>query len=175
MRESVVNGQTIAWEERLLVIRSHSYTKTMQKGLHHRLDKAEAALNNLTPARSRGKQQIEDEQSLLDAIEKKVPRQQTLRFVGGGAQSEQWAQILADVTGREIEVIASPQNVGALGAAITCAIGLGITDFDHAKAMIKVAKRFSPLPENRGVYERQFSIFKRLYHQNRKLYKELNG
>lgn len=70
MRESVVNGETIEWEERLLVIRSHRYTQTMQKGLHRRLDKAEAALNNLTPARSRGKQQIEDEQSLLKAIEK---------------------------------------------------------------------------------------------------------
>ncbi len=70
MQESVVNGQAIEWEERLLVIRSYSYIKTMQKGLHHRLDKAEAALKNLTPPRSRGKQQIEDEQSLLDAIEK---------------------------------------------------------------------------------------------------------
>jgi transposase len=70
LQESVVKGQTIEWEERLLVIRSHSYTKTTQKGLHHRLDKAEAALKNLTPPRSRGKQQIEDEQSLLDAIEK---------------------------------------------------------------------------------------------------------
>jgi transposase len=69
-QESVVNGQAIEWEERLLVIRSHSYTKTIQKGLHHRLDKAEAALKNLTPPRSRGKQQIKDEQSLVDAIEK---------------------------------------------------------------------------------------------------------
>lgn len=69
-RESMVNGETIEWKERLLVIRSHSYTQTMQKGLHHRLDKAEAALKELTPARSRGKQQIEDEQSLLEAIEK---------------------------------------------------------------------------------------------------------
>jgi len=68
--ESVVNGETIEWAERLGVIRSHSYTQTMQKGLYRRLDKAEAALNNLTPARSRGKQQIEDEQSLLGAIEK---------------------------------------------------------------------------------------------------------
>jgi transposase len=70
LQASEVNGQRIEWEERLLVIRSHSYIKTMQKGLHHRLDKAEAALKNLTPPRSRGKQQIEDEQSLLDAIEK---------------------------------------------------------------------------------------------------------
>ena len=42
----------------------------MQQGLHQRLDKAEAALIGLTPPRSRGKQQIEDEPSLLVAIEK---------------------------------------------------------------------------------------------------------
>jgi xylulokinase len=34
------------------------------------------------------------------------------------------AQILADVTQRKIEVVANPQNAGALGAAITAAIGL---------------------------------------------------
>ena len=68
-RQVAVAGQTIGWEERLLVIRSHSYTKTMQQGLHRRLDKAEAALKKLTPARSRGKRQIKDEESLLSAIE----------------------------------------------------------------------------------------------------------
>lgn len=67
---SLVQGQTIEWAERLLVMRTPSYTKTMQQGLHQRLDKAEAALVGLTPPRSRGKQQIEDEPSLLAAIEK---------------------------------------------------------------------------------------------------------
>jgi len=68
-RESVVNGKTIVWTERLLVIRSHSYTKTIQKGLHRRLDKAEAALKKLTPPRARGKSQIKDEATLLSVIE----------------------------------------------------------------------------------------------------------
>jgi transposase len=68
-REVVRDGQSIEWEERLLVIRSHSYTKSMQQGLHRRLAKAEAALKQLTPARSRGKRQIKDEASLLSAIE----------------------------------------------------------------------------------------------------------
>lgn len=68
-RQVALDGQTIGWEERLLVIRAHSYTKTMQQGLHRRLDKAEAALKKLTPARSRGKRQIKDEASLLSAIE----------------------------------------------------------------------------------------------------------
>jgi xylulokinase len=111
---------------------------------------------------------------MLEAIEKKVPRQEAIRFVGGGAQSEQWAQILADVTHRKVEVVASPQNVGTLGAAITCAIGLGQTNFEHAKKMIKVRKTFVPLPENREVYDRQFEVFKKLYQQNRKLFKDLN-
>jgi xylulokinase len=112
---------------------------------------------------------------MLEAIERKVPKQEMLRFVGGGAQSDQWAQILADVTQRKIEVVANPQNAGALGAAITVAIGLGLTSLDHAKAMVEVEKTFEPIAENRAVYNRQFEIFKRLYHQNRKLFKELNG
>jgi xylulokinase len=82
---------------------------------------------------------------------------------------------LADVTQRKIEVVASPQNVGALGAAITCAIGLGLTDFEHAKEMIKVEKTFEPSLENCAIYDRQFDVFKHLYRQNRKLFKELNG
>jgi xylulokinase len=112
---------------------------------------------------------------MLEAVEKNVPKQETLRFVGGGAQSDQWAQILADVTQRKIEVVANPQNVGALGAAITVAIGLELTNFEHAKEMIKVEKIFDPIVENRTVYNHQFKIFKSLYRQNRKLYMELNG
>ncbi len=112
---------------------------------------------------------------MLEAVEKKVPPQATLRFVGGGAQSNQWAQILADVTGRNIEVVADPQNAGALGAAITCVVGLGLADWSQAKTMVAVEKRFSPLPENRGVYETQYRIFKQLYRQTHKLYKALNG
>jgi transposase len=68
-QQAVVEGQSLLWEERLLLIRSHSYTLTMQEGLHRRLDKAEAALKGLTPAKSRGKPQIKDEASLLSAIE----------------------------------------------------------------------------------------------------------
>lgn len=67
---AVVDGERIVWEERLLVIRSFSYVETMQRGLHNRLDNAEAALLALTPARQRGKQQITDETSLLSEIKR---------------------------------------------------------------------------------------------------------
>jgi transposase len=67
-RSTQVSGQEVTWEERLLVVRSLSYLKTMHEGLKQRLDKAEAALRNLTPARQRGKRQIEDEASLRSEI-----------------------------------------------------------------------------------------------------------
>src|SRR3712207_7279649 len=41
---SLVQGQPREWTERLLVIRSHSYTQTMQQNLQQRLARAEAAL-----------------------------------------------------------------------------------------------------------------------------------
>lgn len=69
-QEAEVAGQDAAWTERLLVVRSHQYEQTIKKGLHRRLQKAEKALEALTPARSRGKRQIEDEASLLAAIQR---------------------------------------------------------------------------------------------------------
>lgn len=65
----VIDGQEISWTERLLVIRSKAYVKTMQEGIKNRLAKAEEALRNLTPSSGRGKKQFRDEASLQLAIE----------------------------------------------------------------------------------------------------------
>ena len=67
---AVIAGDEATWTERLLVVRSFSYMESMIAGLHHRLDKAERALRALTLPRSRGKQQIKDEASLLASIER---------------------------------------------------------------------------------------------------------
>lgn len=65
-----VAGQSVEWEEQLLVVRSRQYMESTQTLLHRRIDRAEKALNALTPPRGRGKQQIEDEVSLLAAIQR---------------------------------------------------------------------------------------------------------
>ena len=69
-RQTKVAGRSVEWQERLLVVRSAQYTQSTQKLLHRRLDKAEKALIALTPPRRRGKRQIEDEVSLLAAIQR---------------------------------------------------------------------------------------------------------
>lgn len=69
-RQAVVAGETLEWEERLLVVRSFSYSQTMQAGLLRRLEQAEAELCGLTPPSQRGKQQYTEEASLLAAVER---------------------------------------------------------------------------------------------------------
>ena len=65
----LVKGEEITWNERLLVVRSYSYQKSMLVSLYNRLEKAEAALVALTPPRQRGKKQFQEESKLLSAID----------------------------------------------------------------------------------------------------------
>ena len=112
---------------------------------------------------------------MLEAVEKRVPRRETIRFVGGGAKSEVWCQILADITGRAIETIANPQDAGTVGAAVICGVGLGlIPSFQAAGALIPVRKTYRPRPEHRPTYDAGFAVFKKLYEQNRTLFRALN-
>ena len=112
---------------------------------------------------------------MLETIEKKIPHRDSLRFVGGGAQSGIWGQILADITGRQIEVTANAQNAGTIGAAIVCAVGLGLfSSFQDASPLIQVSRTFTPRPEYQDLYARQFSVYKQLYANNRKLFHALN-
>lgn len=61
-------GQSFTWSERLLVVRSFSYTESQQQALQQRLAKAETALTALTPPPGRGKVQITTQKALLAAI-----------------------------------------------------------------------------------------------------------
>ncbi len=112
---------------------------------------------------------------MLERVERQVPRQDTLRFVGGGAQSEAWGQILADVTGRKIEVVENAQNAGTVGAAIVCGVGLGILNsFQEAKPLIRISQSYIPRAQHAEVYQRSFEVYKDLYKNNRKMFRQLN-
>ena len=83
-----VGDKTVEWTERLLVVRSFQYTQSTQKLLHRRLDKAERALKALTPPRGRGKHQIEDEASLLAAIQRTEEKYRVKGFFNYSYQQE---------------------------------------------------------------------------------------
>ena len=112
----------------------------------------------------------------LETQDKKIKTSSVIRFVGGGALSDVTCQILADVTGRTVETVDSPQNVGAVGAAVIMAVGLGvIDDVAHAKRLIPAKKTFVPNAKNKEVYDRNYEVYKTLYKNNKNAFKALNG
>jgi transposase len=64
-----VPGGTEAWTERVLVLRSPMHAQQQATGLEARLGYAEKKLAALTPPRGRGKRQITDEATLVEAID----------------------------------------------------------------------------------------------------------
>ncbi|MGN1418727.1 MAG: FGGY-family carbohydrate kinase [Acutalibacteraceae bacterium] len=113
---------------------------------------------------------------VLETEEKKTRTSETIRFVGGGALADSTSQILADCTGRTVETVANPQNVGAVGAAVIVAVGLGIIDsvMDAGK-LIKAEKTFKPNPEVKPAYDKNFAAYKEIYKANKGIFKILNG
>ena len=107
---------------------------------------------------------------------KKVQVSDTVRFVGGGALSDVTCQILADVLQKKVETVASPQNVGSVGAAAIIGVGIGaIKNLDEVRNFIPAEKTFIPNPENKEVYDKNFEVFKTLYKNNKKAFAKLNG
>ena len=60
--------QEVAWQERVLVMRSRALAQAQQSTLNQHLAAAQAALERLTPPPARGKRQFRDEASLQSAI-----------------------------------------------------------------------------------------------------------
>lgn len=112
---------------------------------------------------------------MLECEDKKIKTSEKIRFVGGGALSRATCQILADIIGRPVETIDSPQNVGSAGAALTAAVGMGILkDMEEIRDLVEVKKTYMPQPENKAVYDRNFKVFKNLYAANKKNFAMIN-
>jgi len=69
VHKAQVEGQTLEWTERVLVVHSEVYADIMTRGLERRLANATTKLKDLTPPRGRGKRQIEDEETLVAAAD----------------------------------------------------------------------------------------------------------
>jgi xylulokinase len=113
---------------------------------------------------------------MLECQDQKIKTSETIRFVGGGALSEVTCQILADMTGRKLETVPDPQNVGAVGAAAVAAVGLGaVSNLEAVRQFIPVQRQYQPNPKTKAVYDAQYKVFKLLYESNKKYFKALNA
>jgi xylulokinase len=99
----------------------------------------------------------------------------TLNMVGGGAKSDIWCQIFADVLNLTIRQVCDPIQVNARGAAFIAAVGLGQLDFIDIPQYVQYQATYHPNQENRPVYDRLFREFVGFYKHNKAMYQRLNG
>lgn len=97
-----------------------------------------------------------------------------IRIFGGGAVSDLWCQIHADVLDRTIERVSDPLNCNARGAALIAGIALGAVRVDEVDALVGVERTFAPDPDNRAVYDRLYAEFPGLYTSQKKRFRRLN-
>ncbi len=85
------------------------------------------------------------------------------RFAGGAARSRPWLDIFASAIGLPLE-LSGANELGALGAAIIAAVGVGLyPDLDAAvAAMTRVTCRIEPDAEPSGILSRRRQVFEAL-------------
>jgi xylulokinase len=111
----------------------------------------------------------------LGYVERFVGRRlDPLNAIGGGAQSDAWCRILADVTGRTIRQVEDPREANARGAAFLAAVALGRLRFTDIPGCMRFAKTFAPDPANRPVYDRGMRAFQDLWRRNKGFYRWWN-
>lgn len=101
-------------------------------------------------------------------------RLEPLRLVGGGAQSELWCRIVADVCDRTVERVADPLLCGLRGAALAAGVAVGDVDRADLRDLVPLDGTFHPDPANRAVHDRAYAEFPRLYRSQRRMFHHLN-
>ena len=101
-------------------------------------------------------------------------RQESLAMIGGGARSEQWCQIHADVFGIPVKQVANPVQANAQGVGFLALLSLGYLKREDLPGCVRVARTWEPRPAYRALYDDLFGAFLETYRRNRKLFARLN-
>ena len=78
----------------------------------------------------------------------------SLRFGGGAAQSDLWAQVLADALDRPIHQIEEPRATNARGAAFLAFSTLGRLALDDVPSLLRIRAVYTPDSANREGMDR---------------------
>jgi xylulokinase len=111
----------------------------------------------------------------LGYVERFVGRKlNPLTIIGGGARSEVWCRMFADVIEREIRRARDPVQSNARGAAFLAAVGLGWIRFDDIPSLVEYDGNYPPDPAHSAIYNELFAAFLEIHRRSRRLYRRLN-
>ena len=96
------------------------------------------------------------------------------KICGGGAKSELWKKIMANVLNVQLQCVASEQGPGLGGAMLAMvACGAYATVADACKVLVSVASTVEPEKELVDRYEKRYQQFRKIYPACKDLFAEL--
>jgi len=113
---------------------------------------------------------------MLGLVEKFIDNRQAnpINMVGGGANSDLWCQIQADVLNRTIRQVIDPVRVNVRGSAFMAGVGLGYIRYEDVPDFIQYKNIYEPNEKNRALYDERFAVFMEIYKKNKDIYHRLN-
>ena len=106
-----------------------------------------------------------EQRLLMEGVENATTdRIDEIFMLGGGSNSPLWCQIISDVLGRGVKLVAEQEST-ALGAGIHAATSLKFFS-DHqaaAKAMTGIKGDYQPQNKNSEYYSKLFTVYKSIY------------
>jgi xylulokinase len=113
---------------------------------------------------------------LLPYVERFAGRRfETIRAIGGGAQSALWCQILADVLNRPIAQVENPIGATLRGVALISAMSLGWLSPDEAASCVPIWQVFQPDATRARLYNARLREFRALYRAHRAIISRTKG
>jgi xylulokinase len=95
-------------------------------------------------------------------------------LVGGGATSDLWCQIFADVLNIPVRQIHSPIQANAIGAALIGYMGIGALECSDIPSLTLTRRTYLPEVKTRAVYDEQFERFQLAYKRLAPVYRRMN-
>lgn len=95
-------------------------------------------------------------------------------ITGGGARSDSWCQIFADVLGVEIRRDAKPVAVNVRGAGWIGGVGAGLLSFAEIPDLMRNDHVFEPTAAVRTTYDEVFDIYQDLHKRLAPVYRRRN-
>ena len=111
---------------------------------------------------------------ICEALERLGLTFSAINAIGGGSTSPVWTQIISDITGRPLSVVEHPQEAGAMGAALSVAVGLGIyPNMEAVDEVIKIHHTVEPRLQNQARYADFYREYRALYEALAPIYRNL--
>jgi xylulokinase len=111
----------------------------------------------------------------LKPVEKFLGRKmEMLRMAGGGALSDIWAQIYANVLEIPIHQLDEPQKVTCRGTGLVGFTRLGILAVDKIAPLVKIKQVFEPEKNNIAIYRKLYQQYCQIFKKNSKIFRALN-